>query len=247
MRGQATGAANAVSPLTIAIDGPAASGKSTVARAVAEALSLLYLDTGTMYRAVTWLAQSRDVAPSDEDAVGRIAEAASFTFPALHATGTANPPISIDGLDATSGIRAAAVDAAVSIVAAFPRVRAALVREQRVLARAQGVVMVGRDIGTVVLPEATLKVYLDAKATERARRRYDERIARGEKAEYLDILDAMEKRDRLDAERADSPLRPADDAVIVDTTGMETAAVIDKVLALARERSGPSATERATP
>ncbi len=189
-----------------------------------------------MYRAVTWLAQSRDVAPDDEDAVGRIAETASFSFPGLHATRTANPPISIDGIDATSGIRGAAVDAAVSIVAAFPRVRAALVREQRALARSQGVVMVGRDIGTVVLPDAALKVYLDAKATERAHRRYDERISRGEKADYLDILDAMEKRDRLDAERADSPLRPADDAVIVDTTGVETAAVIEKVIVLARGR-----------
>lgn len=199
-----------------------------------------------MYRAVTWLAQSRDVAPDDEDAVGRIAEAASFSFPGFHTTKSANPPIAIDGIDATSGIRGAAVDAAVSIVAAFPRVRAALVREQRALARSQGVVMVGRDIGTVVLPDAALKVYLDAKATERARRRYDERISRGEKAEYLDILDAMEKRDRLDAERADSPLRPADDAVIIDTSGVETAAVVDKVIALAKNVGAPSALGKAT-
>jgi len=222
--------------LTIAIDGPAASGKSTIARAVAEALGLLYLDTGTMYRAVTWLALQHDVAPLDEDAVSRLAETAAFGFPSKGAAEAVNPPILINGVDATTGLREPMVDAAVSRVSAFPRVRRALVREQRRLAQDRGVVMVGRDIGTVVLPDAPLKIYLEADAAERARRRYEERRAHGEQADYVEILEAMEQRDRFDAQRADSPLRPADAAVALDTTGQSIAQVVERVLALAHER-----------
>jgi len=222
--------------LTIAIDGPAASGKSTVARAVAEALGLLYLDTGTMYRAVTWLALQHDIAPLDEDAVSRLAETAAFGFPSQGAADRVNPPILINGVDATAGLREPTVDAAVSGVSAFPRVRKALVREQRRLAQNQGVVMVGRDIGTVVLPNAPLKIYLEADAAERARRRYEERRDRGERADYVEILEAMEQRDRLDAQRADSPLRPAGDAVRLDTTGHSIVQVVERVLALAHDR-----------
>ena len=222
--------------LTIAIDGPAASGKSTIARAVAEALDLLYLDTGTMYRAVTWLAIQHDVAPLDEDAVSRLAETAAFGFPSQGAAEAVNPPILINGVDATAGLREPMVDAAVSGVSAFPRVRRALVREQRRLAQDRGVVMVGRDIGTVVLPDAPLKIYLEADAAERAHRRYEERRDRGERADYVEILEAMEQRDRLDAQRADSPLRPADDAVRLDTTGQGIGQVVERVLALAHDR-----------
>jgi len=222
--------------LTIAIDGPAASGKSTIARAVAERLGLLYLDTGTMYRAVTWLALQHDVAPLDEDAVSRLAETAAFGFPSKGAADRVNPPILINGVDATAGLREPTVDAAVSGVSAFPRVRRALVREQRRLAQNQGVVMVGRDIGTVVLPDAPLKIYLEADAAERARRRYEERRAHGERADYMEILEAMEQRDRLDAQRADSPLRPAGDAVRLDTTGQSIGQVVERALALTRDR-----------
>lgn len=221
-------------PLTIAVDGPAASGKSTIARLVARDLGLLYLDTGTMYRAVTWLALRRGLDLADERAVTALAAAATFSFPSLGGTEQVNPPIVVDGLDATDGIREPPVDAGVSIVASYAGVRAALVRQQQSIARAHGVVMVGRDIGTVVLPGADLKVYLLASAEERARRRYAERVAQGQPADYEQIRQAMEQRDRLDAGRVHSPLRPADDAVLLDTTGLSIDEVAARVLALAR-------------
>lgn len=222
------------SRLAIAIDGPAASGKSTIGRALAHDLHLLYLDTGTMYRAVTWLALPSGVDPADEAGITALARSATFDFPGLESTALVNPPIRINGRDATAGIREPAVDAAVSIVSSYPGVREALVREQRALARARGVVMVGRDIGTVVLPHADLKIFLEASAAERARRRFEERRALGKPANEDEIRRAMERRDRLDAERAHSPLRPASDAVILDTTGLASAAVIERALELAR-------------
>jgi len=219
---------------TIAVDGPAASGKSTIARAVAQRLNLLYLDTGAMYRAVTWLALREGIDPADEAAVSALAAGATFDFPDRGAAAHVNPPIIVDGVDATDGVRDPAVDAVVSVVAAYRGVRAALVREQQKIARARGVVMVGRDIGTVVLPDAPLKVYLVADAAARARRRYDERVARGERADYDELYQAMVRRDHLDSARAHSPLRPAPDAIEVDTTGLTIPEVVDRVLALAR-------------
>ncbi len=234
--GAETGGNGMGEPLAIAIDGPAASGKSTVARAVAAALDLLYLDTGAMYRAVTWLALQKGVDPADEAAVTRLAEGAAFDFPGRGEAAYVNLPIVIDGLDATAGTREPAVDAAVSAVSSYQGVRAALVRRQQAIARARGVVMVGRDIGTVVLPGARLKIYLVASVDERARRRYAERVARGEAADYEEIRAAMERRDGLDSARAHSPLRPASDAVHLDTTGLSSDAVVERILAMARSR-----------
>lgn len=229
-----TGEILPVGRLVIAIDGPAASGKSTIGRALAHDLHLLYLDTGTMYRAVTWLALQTGVDPADEAAVTALAQAAQFRFPSLGSAEQVNPPIAINGSDATAGIREPAVDGAVSIVASYPGVREALVREQQAIARARGVVMVGRDIGTVVLSDADLKIFLEAGAGERARRRYEERTALGKAADYAEIRQAMERRDRIDAERAHSPLRPAADAVILDTTGLSIAQVVQRALDMAR-------------
>ena len=238
-REDVTAAGKAASRLVIAIDGPAASGKSTIGRALAHALGLLYLDTGAMYRAVTWLALQRGINPADEVAVTELAAGATFVFPQLHHAATANPLskdmlVNVDGHDATDGIREPPVDAWVSVVASYPGVRAALVREQRKIARAQGVVMVGRDIGTVVLPDADLKIFLVASAEERARRRYEERLALGQEADYDEIRRAMERRDQLDTERAHSPLRAASDAVALDTTGLSIDQVIARALELAR-------------
>jgi cytidylate kinase len=221
-------------PLTIAIDGPAAAGKSTIGRAIAEALDLLYLDTGTMYRAVAWLALRRGIDPRDEAAVTALASAASFSFPTLGRADRVNPPIVIDGLDATNGIREPEVDASVSLVASYAGVRAALVREQQALARERGVVMVGRDIGTVVLPQARLKIYLTAGPEERARRRFEERRAQNDDGDYEEIYRSMLRRDQLDSERAHSPLRPADDAVLLDSTGLSIEQVAERAIALAR-------------
>ena len=224
----------AITPLTIAVDGPAASGKSTISRAVAAELGLLYLDTGAMYRAVTWLALQKGLDPADEAAITALATNAAFTLPELGQTESVNPPILIDGQDATTGLREPAVDAAVSLVSSYAGVRAALVAAQRQIARARGVVMVGRDIGTVVLPAARLKVYLEASAEERARRRYEERVAQGKVADFEQIQLAMQERDRLDAQRAHAPMRPAADAVVLDSTGLSIQQVVDRVTALAR-------------
>ena len=233
-REDVTTAGKATSRLVIAIDGPAASGKSTIGRALAHALGLLYLDTGAMYRAVTWLALQRGINPADEAAMTELAKGAAFAFPQLHHAETVNPPIIVDGHDATGGIREPSVDAWVSVVASYPGVRVALVREQRTSARAQGVVMVGRDIGTVVLPDADVKIFLVARAEERARRRYEERLALGQEADYDEIRRAMERRDQLDTERAHSPLHAARDAIALDTTGLTIDQVIERALELAR-------------
>ena len=225
---------NSSAPMTVAIDGPAASGKSTIGRALAHALGLLYLDTGTMYRAVTWLALRLGIDPGDESSVTALAQRARFAFPDLGETAHVNPPIVIDGLDATDGIREPTVDANVSIVASYAGVRMALVRQQQAIAQARGVVMVGRDIGTVVLPQAKFKIYLVASAEERARRRYEERRSLGAQVDYDEIYQAMLRRDRLDAARAHSPLRPADDAVELDSTGLSVQDVAERAIALAR-------------
>jgi cytidylate kinase len=187
-----------------------------------------------MYRAVTWLALQRGINPADEAAVTALAVGAAFVFPQLHHAATVNPPIIVDGHDATDGIREPSVDAWVSVVASYPGVRAALVREQRKIARAQGAVLVGRDIGTVVLPDADLKIFLVASAEERARRRYEERLALGQEADYDEIRRAMERRDQLDTERAHSPLRAAPDAVALDTTGLTIDQVLERALELVR-------------
>ena len=225
-------------PTTIAIDGPAASGKSTIGELLARRLGYLYFDTGVMYRAVTWAALKRGIPIEDETAITALAER-------LH-IGVVPPTVSdgrqytvlADGEDVTWAIRTPEVDANVSPVAAYPGVREALVRQQRQIAQQGPVVMVGRDIGTVVLPDADLKVYLDAGVEERARRRWREVRERGEAAEYEPILAAMRRRDEIDSHRATSPLRPAADAVVVDTTDMTIAEVLATVKRICDERCG---------
>jgi cytidylate kinase len=219
-------------PKVIAIDGPAAAGKSTVGRAVAQRLGYRYLDTGAMYRAVTWAALERGIPVDDEAAVTRLAESIEIDItPPMEEDGR-QYTVYVDGQDVTWALRRPEVDAAVSKVAAYPGVRHALVAQQRRLADRGGVVMVGRDIGTVVLPQADLKIYLDASAEERARRRYQERRARGEPADYEEILRDMRRRDEMDSSREMAPLRPAEDAVIVNTDGLSVEQVIERVMQL---------------
>ena len=207
---------------TVAIDGPAGAGKSTLAQALADRLGLERLDTGAMYRSVAWAALRRGIDPADVAAVAALARALAIEVDAR---------VLVDGEDATAGIRSAEVDAAVSVVAANPAVRAELVTRQRawVATRAGGVVE-GRDIGTVVLPDADVKVYLTAVPDERARRRAAER---GEGA-LADVAAALARRDRLDSSRQASPLPPptavADDAIVVDSTGKAAADVLEEVL-----------------
>lgn len=221
-----------MNPKIIAIDGPAASGKSTVGKRVAERLNYLFFDTGLMYRAVTWVALQRKVDLSDAASVSKIAEKAPIdVLPASQEDGRACDVV-VEGDDITWQIRRPEVDANVSAVAAYPDVRAALSQQQRRIGLRGEVVMVGRDIGTVVLPEADLKIYLDASAEERARRRYDEIVGRGGKADYAEILEKVKERDHIDSTRDVAPLRPADDAVIVDTDALNEDEVYEKIMTL---------------
>ena len=218
----------------VAIDGPVASGKSAVGSAVAERLGCPFVDTGAMYRAFTWLALREGIAPEDADGLARLA--ANVAIQAGPPTGSPNAidraaGIRINGLDATPHLREPAVEQHVSRVSAVPAVRARLVALQRQLA-GSCVVMAGRDIGSVVLPDAEVKVYLDATVEERARRRFQERVAKGEQADYETVLAELRRRDESDQTRATSPLRPADDAVRLMTDGLSLGQVIDAVLRL---------------
>jgi len=221
-------------PTIIAIDGPAASGKSTLGHRLAEALGYLFFDTGVMYRAVTWLAIQRGFDMSDEAAITALSNEVQIDVrPPSKADGRACDVLA-DSLDVTWETRRPEVDANVSVVSAYKGVRQALASQQRRIGLRGRVVMVGRDIGTVVLPEADLKIYLDASAEERARRRYDEIIARGGKADYKEILAGVRKRDKFDSTRAHSPLRAAQDAVIVDSDHLNADEVFAKVEVLCR-------------
>ena len=223
------------SPLsTIAIDGPAASGKSTIGLRLACALGYTFFDTGVMYRAVAWLALQRGLDLLDEAAVTKLAEEANLDIrPASKEDGRTSDVLA-DGGDITWEIRRPEVDANVSVVSAYAGVRRALSALQRRIGLRGKVVMVGRDIGTVVLPEADLKIYLDASAQERARRRYNEIIARNEQADYDEILSMVRARDRIDSTRAVAPLRPADDAVILDSDKLSADEVFERVMELCK-------------
>lgn len=218
-------------PSIIAIDGPAASGKSTLARLLAEELGYLYFDTGVMYRAVTWIALQRNLVIEDEAAITSLAQSIPIDVrPPSEQDGRAYD-VWVEGQDITWQIRRPEVDANVSPVSAYAGVRRALSAQQRRIGQRGRVVMVGRDIGTVVLPEAGLKIYLDASAEERARRRYKELIGRGEKAAYEQILAGVRRRDHIDSTREVAPLSIAEDAMILNSDGLS----IVQVLELARE------------
>lgn len=213
----------------IAIDGPAASGKSTLGKRLADSLEYLFFDTGVMYRAVTWAALQGGVATSDEAGITALAENLDIDVrPASKADGRSYD-VWVDGEDITWQIRRPEVDANVSEVSAYAGVRRALSAQQRRIGLRGRVVMVGRDIGTVVMPEAALKVYLDASVGERARRRYEELRGRGEPADLEAIRLAVLERDRIDSTRDFSPLRPAEDAVIVNSDEMDVDQVVGYV------------------
>jgi len=221
--------------ITITIDGPAASGKSTVGCALAERLGYLYFDTGVMYRAVTWAALQRGIPIEDERAVTQLAEELCIEVIRPTVEDGRQYTVLADGQDITWDIRSPEVNRNVSPVSAYPGVREALTRQQRRIGSAGGVVMVGRDIGTVVLPCAELKIYLDATPEERARRRHAETLARGEPSHYEEVLADLKRRDGIDSTREAAPLRAADDAVYIDSTHLTADEVVAQVEALARE------------
>jgi cytidylate kinase len=217
---------------TIAIDGPAASGKSTVGKQVADALGYLFFDTGVMYRAVTWAALERNILIEDQLAVTQLAESVDIDVRPPSRKDNRSYDVWLDGKDATWEIRRPEVDANVSQVAAYPGVRRALSSHQRRIGLKGHVVMVGRDIGTVVLPESDLKIYLDASVEERARRRYEELCQRGEPADLEHITQAVRKRDQFDSTRRIAPLRVAPDAVIIHSDNMSLDQVVEEILRL---------------
>ena len=218
--------------MLIAIDGPSGAGKGTVARTIAARLNFRHVDTGAMYRAVAWRSQQLGVDLADAPAVARVAERAVFGL---------SSQIEIDGHDVTTAIRTPDIDAAAATVARHPEVRRVLVSRQRELGRGGGVVMEGRDIGTVVFPDAAVKVYLDATADERARRRAQDSAHAASRVADTgghvgQIAEALEARDRSDRTREVSPLMLAPDAVYIDTTGLAIDDVVAKVMALVVNR-----------
>jgi CMP/dCMP kinase len=214
----------------VAIDGPSGAGKGTVARAVAERLRFKHIDTGAMYRAVAWKALQEFVDLSDEDATANLARRVTLDV--------TDGIVSVDGQDVARAIRTPEIDAASAAVARLPRVREVLIAQQRAMGRSGSIVMEGRDIGSVVFPDADLKVYLDATPEERARRRaHDPAHSLGRGAEAVgEVATALEARDHSDRTRATSPLVVATDAVHIDTTGLSAEEVIQKVLALVEHK-----------
>ncbi len=221
-------ASPALDGAVIAIDGPSGSGKSSTARGVAVALGLRYLDTGAMYRAVTWAVLAAGADPDDPAAVAGLAD----RLDVQSGTDPQAPTIAVDGVDVSGEIRSPAVTNAVSAVSAVPAVRAQMVARQRELVGAGGIVVEGRDIGIAVTPQATLKVFLTAQVSARAQRRTAQ--VGGPSSAHQTTRDDLDRRDRLDSSRQASPLARADDAVDVDTTELSLPEVVDHIVALVR-------------
>jgi cytidylate kinase len=224
-------------PSTIAIDGPAASGKSTIGHHLAEWLGYLYLDTGVLYRAVTWAALEREIPMEDEARVNALAETLPIDVTPPTVDDGRQYTVKVGDEDVTWAIRTPAVDRNVSIVAAYPDVRTALTERMREIGARGDVVMVGRDIGTVVLPDADLKIYVEASVEVRAHRRLLERQAQGEDVTQEQMVEELRRRDAIDSGREAAPLRAAPDAVHFDNTNLNKEEMFRAVEALVTEHS----------
>ncbi len=217
--------------ISVAIDGPAASGKSTTAKLVAQKLGYLHLDTGAMYRAITVGVLREGIAVEVMKSVEEFAERADLV---IDADGSEGNRVILNGVDVTGAIRTPEVTRNVSAVSSYPMVRSVLVREQRKLAREGGIVLEGRDIGTVVLPDAELKIFLTANVRERARRRKKDLLTAGISVDEDDVVREIEERDRKDSTRQVSPLRKADDAVVLDTSTLTIEEQVDFIVEKAK-------------
>lgn len=218
--------------ITIAIDGPAASGKSTVGEYVAKKLDYLFFDTGIMYRAVTLAVIRKSIKPEAESEVSKLAESIQIDILPPSCPDGRKADVLIDGDDITWEVRSKEVEANVSLVSTYKGVRDAMTGQQRRIGSRGDVVMVGRDIGTVVFPDADLKVYLEASAEVRARRRYEELLERGINSDFQEILSSTKRRDEIDKNREIAPLKPADDAVIIKTDDLTIEGVVEAILSL---------------
>ena len=209
----------------IAIDGPVAAGKTMVGRELAKRLNLRYLDTGVMYRAITWLALKNATPIEDEVALGTLADETPIMLDSSN-----SDRVLVDGISVGPELREAEVDRHVSLVSRVSSVRSALVAQQRRMASEGRIIVVGRDIGTVVLPNADLKIYITASSEERSRRRWKEFQAQGREADYQSVLNETRARDDVDTQRDDSPLKPAEDAWVLDTDGLTGDEVVDLIV-----------------
>ena len=214
----------------IAIDGPVAAGKTVVGRKLAQQLGFRYLDTGVMYRAITWLSLQREIPAEDEEALGQLARDNPIRL-----QGQDSDKVLIGGAQVGPELRDPSVDRRVSLVSQVSQVRRALVQQQRALAKEGKIVLVGRDIGTVVLPGADLKIFVTASLEERARRRWRDQLAQRTETNYQQVLEETRSRDELDSHRADSPLKPAEDAWQMSTEDLSVDQVVNLILQRAQE------------
>ncbi len=215
--------------MNIAIDGPASAGKSTIAKKVAEKLGYIYLDTGAMYRTLTYAALSTGGDLHDEEALNKLLQGIRISF---STAGNEMQHVFLNDEDVTELIRSDEVTQNVSLVASFAKVREEMVARQKSIAQSGGVVMDGRDIGTVVLPDAEVKIFMTATAEERALRRYKENTAKGMSASLEELTEDMKRRDHLDSTRKISPLKKADDAIILDSTHLDIDEVVKRILSI---------------
>lgn len=222
----------------VCIDGPAASGKTTIAKILAERLGYFYLDTGVLYRAVTWVALERGIPPSDGEKLAKLASETEIEVKPAPPNDPRQTIVLADGDDVSLAIRSPEVDANVSEVSAHPEVRSALIDLQRSMAEKGGVILAGRDAGTVVWPEAEVKLFLMASEEERARRRQRQAESQGITVDFEQVLAELRRRDAYDSGRAVAPLRPASDAVVLDTTNMSIEEVVERSLAIFQEKTG---------
>ncbi len=214
-------------PDRVAIDGPSASGKTTVGSMLADAWEHDFLDTGLMYRAVTFLAIKHGVDIEDPESLGALTEGISFDVK-RHPDGSWK--LLVDDADITEHLHTTKIDRSVSAVSATPRVRRALVAQQRRIATDRPIVMAGRDIGTVVIPDASLKIFLTASDRTRATRRHDEIVSNGGTASYADVLASIRRRDRIDSTRDHSPLRPAEESIIISTDEIDAPTAVRQII-----------------
>jgi cytidylate kinase len=226
-------------PNVIAIDGPVASGKSSVGLILAKELGHLFLDTGVMYRAVTWAAINRKIKIDNKEAISNLAQQIDIEIKTPTKFDGRINDVFVDKVDVTWKLREHEVNENVSQVSRYPLVREALTEQQREFGKRGKIVMVGRDIGTIVMPNAELKIFLEASVEERALRRYNEEVKRGKQINLEDVIKNVKMRDKIDSNRKIAPLIPAKDAVIINTDGKEISNVVDEILSTIENYKNP--------